>query len=690
MQIRLPKLCKMSNWKHSAARSQRLNRRPVLETLERREVLSGFQTLQPAYLVPTAPSVEITPLVTVGDTVSDNYAANDGDVGVSPDYRMVGIPDGLGAFDNGNGTFTVLMNHELGGTSGIVRDHGSKGAFVSRWVIDKATLEVLEGDDLIKSMQLWNPATLAYESGTTAISRLCSADLPSSSAFYNASTGLGTTERIFMNGEETSGGRAFGTVVSTGTAYELPGMGRYAYENVVASPFAQDKTIVMGLEDGNRSFSSEGAADPSEVYVYIDQKQSTGSPIEQAGLTGGILNGMRVGTPGSYDANESTVTSGERFELVSLGDASTKSAATLQADAIANTVTQFRRVEDGHFDPTNPNVFYYVTTDNFGGSTRLWKLTFDDITNPEAGGVIEIAVDSPAGVDGEMFDNITVNVNGDVLLQEDPGGNVYLAKIWQWDASTGDMVQVAQHDPALFGAAGIDLYAGIPGIQSTVDEESSGIIDLTDILGEGYYLADVQAHYSFNTTTDPTGELVQAGQLLIINTNAVSAQITDGVLVVEGTINDDQISVEKHGENFTVFINSDQVGEFSRHDVDSIRINGSSGDDVIDLSKNLTIYAIVFGGEGNDLIIGSNGGNELHGDEGDDTLTGGNGNDLLFGDDGNDFLYGGNGADSLFGGAGSDWLDGENGVDSLDGGDDEDWLFGGNGEDLLLNGEHNF
>jgi hypothetical protein len=60
-------------------------------------------------------------------------------------YRMAGIPDGLGAYDNGNGTFTVLMNHELGNTAGDVRAHGSKGAYVSDLTIDKATLSVLGG-----------------------------------------------------------------------------------------------------------------------------------------------------------------------------------------------------------------------------------------------------------------------------------------------------------------------------------------------------------------------------------------------------------------------------------------------------------------------------------------------------------------------------------------------------------------
>lgn len=49
-------------------------------------------------------------------------------------YRLVGIPDGLGAFDNGDGTITLLVNHELGSTKGVVRSHGSKGAFVSKWI----------------------------------------------------------------------------------------------------------------------------------------------------------------------------------------------------------------------------------------------------------------------------------------------------------------------------------------------------------------------------------------------------------------------------------------------------------------------------------------------------------------------------------------------------------------------------
>jgi hypothetical protein len=61
-------------------------------------------------------------------------------------YGMDGIPDGLGAFDNANGTFTLLMNHELGNTQGVIRDHGGAGAYVSRFVIGKNSLNVVSGD----------------------------------------------------------------------------------------------------------------------------------------------------------------------------------------------------------------------------------------------------------------------------------------------------------------------------------------------------------------------------------------------------------------------------------------------------------------------------------------------------------------------------------------------------------------
>jgi len=54
-------------------------------------------------------------------------------------YRMVGIPDGLGAHPNGDGTSTLYMNHELNFTAlsePVVGGPKNRGAIVSQWTLD--------------------------------------------------------------------------------------------------------------------------------------------------------------------------------------------------------------------------------------------------------------------------------------------------------------------------------------------------------------------------------------------------------------------------------------------------------------------------------------------------------------------------------------------------------------------------
>src|SRR5689334_18995186 len=75
----------------------------------------GPSSSQTPYVTPVKTGVKITSLLTTPDIIGG--------------YKMCGTPDGLGAFDNGDGTFTVLMNHEFGNASGVIRAHGNKGAF---------------------------------------------------------------------------------------------------------------------------------------------------------------------------------------------------------------------------------------------------------------------------------------------------------------------------------------------------------------------------------------------------------------------------------------------------------------------------------------------------------------------------------------------------------------------------------
>lgn len=94
---------------------------------------------------------------------------------------MAGTPDGLGAFDNGDGTITVVANYEFLVTDGVARAHGGKGSFVSKWQIRKSDLKVLAGDDEIRTVNLWNGSKFVATPGV-AFNRFCSADLPAVSA----------------------------------------------------------------------------------------------------------------------------------------------------------------------------------------------------------------------------------------------------------------------------------------------------------------------------------------------------------------------------------------------------------------------------------------------------------------------------------------------------------------------------
>ena len=85
---------------------------------------------------------------------------------------------------------------------------------------------------------------------------------------------------------------------------------------------------------------------------------------------------------------------------------------------------------------------------------------------------------------------------------------------------------------------------------------------------------------------------------------------------------------------------------------------------------------LILGLEGNDLLFGGSGAEDIRGGDDDDMLFGGAGTDELSGFDGNDILCGGTENDKLSGGLGNDGLWGEPGADHHDGGVGNDKLFG--------------
>jgi hypothetical protein len=493
----------------------------------------GPSTLVAPYVQPLVPSAKFTSILTVGEAVNG--------------YRMVGLPDGLGAYDNEDGTFTVLMNHEIADPLGSIRAHGGKSAFVSEWVINKKTLEVVSGADLMKNVYqqaangTWGLVPAVGVVGTnSSFSRFCSADLAEKSAFFNKATRKGTKQRIFLNGEEGGGLSVRGvahvaTGADKGSSYVLPWTetANGAWENLLANPYSGDRTVVVGTADGGTN----------GVYVYVGEKSKVGNDVEKAGLVGGTVYRIAVG---ANLPETRTTDAGLGLTLNASGNYEGIFSLVTGNVAASSNGTVFLRPEDGAWDSKNHNRFYFVTTDrmdaakdgiantdiptNQVGRSRLWSLTFLDSSKPELGGNIELLLDgTSAKGDYQMFDNITVHEDGALTLQEDVGNNQHNGKIWQFDPKSGSLDKIAGFDPGLFG----DI--GVTGAY-TKDEETSGVIDITEILDREdddkvYSLLVAQNHAKYNGTV--TGfpvdaELVEGGQLLLLSQPAPEHDDGDG------------------------------------------------------------------------------------------------------------------------------------------------------------------
>ncbi len=141
----------------------------------------------------------------------------------------------------------------------------------------------------------------------------------------------------------------------------------------------------------------------------------------------------------------------------------------------------------------------------------MWELDFTDAKNPTLGGTAKMLLD---GTEGQlMFDNITVSQDGKITLCEDPGNADRVAKVWQYDPANASLTEIAHHDPARF-----DPNLNGPGMTGpnfiTKDEESSGVIDVSKILGnagEHAFLIDTQSHKEVG------GALVEGGQLMVMH-----------------------------------------------------------------------------------------------------------------------------------------------------------------------------
>jgi hypothetical protein len=460
----------------------------------------------PVYVEAASSGVSINVIATAGDQI-------DG-------YQIVGIPDGMGLIKDGK-NLALITNHELSATNAVAAARttasgAAYGAFVSKITLDSKTLKPTAAEDLFSTISWYDyangtwgtkptvpfGAALKDQYGTVnhsnIFNRFCSATLAPAGTFFNKKTGAGFKDALFLTGEEGSDESRGFAVTMDGQVAQIPGFGLASWENFVPVQTNNDITAVMSNEDST--------ATGSQVYMYVGTKQKTGTFYQKAGLANGkhyVLSGF----PG--DDNQIRTLFGKNSPVpVDFTEISyTLNGKEQNAKALEKGL-RLSRVEDGNFDPKNPNDYYFITTESnkdpkattsspeYPGVSRdggaLWRLRFDDVSDPLKGGTLEMLLDGSEDIYLSKPDNLTIDNNGNILIQEDPGANDAVARIVAYRISDGAIGVVAKFKDQYFKKGGAEFI--------TNDEETSGIIDVTSFLRKNksdkatYFMFVAQVH----------------------------------------------------------------------------------------------------------------------------------------------------------------------------------------------------
>jgi serralysin len=481
------------------------------------------------YIEPVGGEYDIRPLFSVDDKVPL--------LGGAPgqQYRMVGIPDGLGAHPNADGTTTLFMNHEFPFATlsePVVGAPQNRGAIVSKWILDadgdpiagRRAYDTIFAEDtfLGPAPEVGNEAQMPRQ-----FSRYCSAFL--------AGPEHGFDRRIYLtNEEEQTAANSFdgrggqSVAIFDNELHTLPALGRSSKENSVVQPGHGTRTVIFPTEDGPPTLDNQ-------LYMYVGKKDRSrrASVLERNGLADGKLYVFR-----SLDLSrnsERTFRSGSvTGEWVEIPGAENLTDVQLEAAADAANAMTFVRPEDAAFNPRNRHELFWDTTGSSSGADegvnelgRLYSLrlhpgnplkparltiVYNADTIVAAGGDIAI---SPDNLDASNR-YLMINEDGTTESRAVMAAKGRDGSIWRFDLAKGPVhavgidastaTRVAELSPP--GRDGVPVGPGI--------WESSGVIDTSTMFGADTWLSDVQAH---PPTTPPGGPTVtvEDGQLFLMS-----------------------------------------------------------------------------------------------------------------------------------------------------------------------------
>jgi hypothetical protein len=439
---------------------------------------TGVKTAKPPYLVPTAPGVVVDPILSTGDIVP---------TGQVPSYQMSGIPDGLGGYSNSEGTYTVLMNHELGVT--FPGQPAGVNTRISKLMIDRATNSVLSAKYVFtgnEGFERFCSATLEiihgtpwYFTGEEAINGIP----PAPPAGHDGSS-------IAMNG-------------GTGQWWETEHFGHLQHENIV--PTKLSKWFFLTTDDDFRP------GQDAYLYAYIAKSF-------QAAITGDPAKGSLYVWKADDAIDSTQIHKGETLtgKFVPISQAENADSVTLKAAAAARGAFKFDRLEDAALYKPKKGRYYFADTGKAPRTLRGRIYQFDVNRADPTKASLQVILDGDAGDDVYNPDNLDTSARS-IVIQEDrespfrggpvppnpPVADSGHNRVLVYDIETG----------TLQSAARVDTPATLrPGTW-----ESSGVINAFQILGAGWWLTDVQAHntteFQPGPTLDPNSGTGEDGQL---------------------------------------------------------------------------------------------------------------------------------------------------------------------------------
>ena len=517
----------------------------------------GFITSQAAMMTAVKAGVQITPLLTVGDTLPSGY-------------RFEAIPDGISVRPRGEGRVDLYVNHETSkvpfpyNTATPTAANGENdfdNAQLSKLTLNRRSAGVLSGSFAIDS-------SAGYQ-------RFCSNFLATEKDGFSRDI-LFTNEESpdYVNRQEASWPPVAGSAseqevgvvvaldVRNGQSHPIYGMGRHNHENAVAVPGYRGPVVLSGDDTFTSGpltgvFAAGAVPAQSQMYSYI--ARNTNALLDDQG----DLYAFVSDTPGVknyYDVlpGSGTVVSGHFIKVpkdIATGhnpDGSELKAAdrgyppppndrswqtdlrsvapvgidgpqwVLEYWSDINNVFQFVRIEDIAHDKRHgmENVIYFadsgrgrtvaasLDTPNFKSTNgRIWKMVLDkkDPTKVTSLTVLVEGDDNPVQTLTEIHqpDNVETTKNGGLLITEDPGSSQqFPVGSVDPNATTARLWYVPTANPA-----GAEVVAkvdqSLDGLGTDVDGrpagnqgqwESTGVVDASAAFGRDAFLINVQAH----------------------------------------------------------------------------------------------------------------------------------------------------------------------------------------------------